>query len=131
MRGRLAPIQPIASSSAKAFHADYAGAPAGRVEDHVRQFPAELLGELDPHRLFAFDAVRLSQRGTVEPADRPFAVADQLAAIIDEPVDQKHRGALHRDFADIDRRGILGAQDRALDAGARAIGSHCRPGIAV
>ena len=51
-------------------HADQAGAAAGRVEDDVGQLPAELLGELQPHRLLAFDPVRLLQRGGVEPAGR-------------------------------------------------------------
>ena len=51
-------------------HADQAGAAAGRVEDHVGQPPAELLGQLQPHRLLALDPVRLLQRGEVEPADR-------------------------------------------------------------
>src|SRR5205085_9896022 len=43
-------------------HADEAGAPAGRIEDRVGQFPAELLGEFQAHRLLALDPVRLLER---------------------------------------------------------------------
>src|SRR5207249_4561380 len=40
-------------------HTDQARAAAGRVEDHVRESPAELLGEFEAHRLLALQAVRL------------------------------------------------------------------------
>ena len=49
-------------------HADQARAAAGRIEDHIGQLPAELLGQFQAHRLLAFEAVRLLQRGEVEPA---------------------------------------------------------------
>src|SRR5262249_62356156 len=49
-------------------HADEARASAGRIEDHVRQFPIELLDQLVSHRLLAFDAIRLLQSRNVEPA---------------------------------------------------------------
>src|SRR5207245_2199058 len=77
-------------------HADNAGAAAGRVKDHIRQFPAELLGEFDAHRLLAFDAIGLPQGRAVEPADFTLAFGDALAAIVDQPVDEEHFGALHR-----------------------------------
>lgn len=41
-------------------HADDSGAAAGRVDDPVRQPPAELLGELESHRLLALDPVGLA-----------------------------------------------------------------------
>ncbi len=60
-------------------HANQAGAAAGRIEDRVRQGPAELLGKLEPHHFLALEAVRLLEGRAVEPAalGRPFA--DQAA----------------------------------------------------
>ena len=46
-------------------HADEAGAAPGGVDDDVGKRPAELLGELDPHRLLAFEAI-----GLLEGRDR-------------------------------------------------------------
>ncbi len=68
-------------------HADEAGAAAGRIEDHVRHVPAELLGKLEAHGLLALDAIRLLERRGVEPADFRRALGDDLAAIIDQAVD--------------------------------------------
>ena len=133
MRGRFGPIQPIASSLGEGLpHADDAGAAAGRVEDHVGQFPAELLGQFEAHRLLALDAVGLAQGRAVEPAERLLALGDEPAAIVDQPVDEKDLGALHRDLAHIHRRACRrGRTPSAVDAGARAIGGHRRAGIAV
>ena len=72
-------------------HADQAGAAAGRIEDHVGHLPAELLGELEPHRLLALDPVRLLERRDVEPADLGLALADDLAAVVDQAVDAVDR----------------------------------------
>ena len=47
--------------------ADQPDAAAGRVDDHVRHPPAELLGDLEAHRLLALDAVRLLERRHLEP----------------------------------------------------------------
>ena len=112
-------------------HADNAGAAAGRIKDDVGHFPAELLGQLDAHRLLALDAVGLAQGRAIEPANALLAFGDELAAIVDQPVDEVDRGALHRDFADIDGRRVVGTENRRSDAGARAIGRHRRAGIAV
>ena len=46
---------------------DQSDATAGGVDDHVRHPPAELLHDLEPHRLLALDPVRLLERGHVEP----------------------------------------------------------------
>src|SRR4029077_9122896 len=99
--------------------------------DDVRQFPAELLGKLDAHRLLAFDAVGLPEGRAVEPADLPLAFADQPAAVVDQTVDQEYLGTLHRDLADIDRGSVVGTEDVGFDAGARAISSHRCAGIPV
>ena len=93
--------------------------------------PAELLGQFDPHRLLALDAVGLAQGRAVEPADFLLALGDEPAAIVDQPVDEKHLRALHRDLAHVDRRRVVGAEHRGRHAGARAIGGHRRAGIAV
>ena len=112
-------------------HADQSGAAAGRIEDHVRHLPAELFGEFEPHRLLAFDAVGLLQRGGVEPADLGLAFGDDLAAIVDQPVDAIDGGALQRDLADVHLGRVLRAEDRRLDAAAAGIGGERRAGIAV
>src|SRR5881409_1746751 len=49
-------------------HTDDAGAAAGRIDDRVRQPPAQLLGELETHGLFALDPIRLLERAQVERA---------------------------------------------------------------
>src|SRR5207244_4825178 len=66
-------------------HADDAGAAAGRIKDDVGDVPAELLGEFEPHRLFALDAVGLAQCRAIEPADLFLALGDEAAAIVDQP----------------------------------------------
>ena len=69
MRGRLAPIQPSRLHLVERLpHADEAGAAAGGIEDQVGQLPAELVGELQPHRLLSLDPIGLLQRRDVEPA---------------------------------------------------------------
>src|SRR5262249_53101045 len=82
-------------------HADDARPAAGGVHDDVRQArlaPAALLGKLDAHRLLAFLAVRLAQRGQVEPAVPRGELADQPTGVIDEPVDQHHLGTVRLGF---------------------------------
>ena len=51
-------------------HADQSRAASGGIQNHVGEPPIELLGQLEPHRLFSFDAVRLLERGKIEPAHR-------------------------------------------------------------
>ena len=71
------------------------------------------------------------KRRAVEPADFLFALGDEPAAIVDQPIHEEHLGALHRDLAHIDRRRVVGTEHGRGDAGARAIGRHRRAGIAV
>src|SRR6185369_7984739 len=87
-------------------HPDQAGAAACRVEDHIWNLPAELFGEFEAHRLLAFYPVRLLQRRGIEPAGLGLALADDLAAIVDQPVDAIHRRALQFDLADVHLRRI-------------------------
>src|SRR5581483_11503071 len=49
-------------------HADHAHAAAGGIEDRVGILPPKLLDQLVAHGLFAFHAIRLLQRGDVEPS---------------------------------------------------------------
>ena len=112
-------------------HADQAGAAAGRIEDHVGHVPAELLGKLQPHRLLALDAVGLLQGRGIEPADLCLALADDLAAIVDQTVDAVDGRALQLDLADIDLGRIGRAEDGGLDAAGRRIGRERRARIAI
>src|SRR5580704_9400574 len=52
--------------------ADDAHAPAGGVHDHAGHPPAELLGDLQAHRLLALDPVRLLQRRDILIIPTPF-----------------------------------------------------------
>ena len=112
-------------------HANQTCAAAGRIEDHVRHVPAELLGKLKPHRFLAFDAIRLLQRRGIEPASLGLALADDLAAIVDQPVDAIDRRALQLDLADIHLRRIRGTKDRGPDAATGRISRERRSSIAV
>ena len=94
MRGRFVPIQPMRFHLREGLpHADEAGAAAGRIEDHVGQLPAELLGELQAHRLLALDAVGLLQGRDVNQPIGLLAVLDDGAAVGDEAVDEDKRCA--------------------------------------
>ncbi len=74
--------------------ADQPDPAAGRVDDHLRRAPAELLGDLQAHRLLALDPVRLLERRDVEPAvaggDGP---GDHRAGVADQPGDDGGAGA--------------------------------------
>ena len=74
-------------------HADQADAAAGGVHDHVGQRALHLLPQLVAHRLLALDAVRLLQRGDLEPPVLRRLGGDERAAVGDQPVDQPHVGA--------------------------------------
>ena len=112
-------------------HADQAGAAAGRVEDDVGQPPAELLGELEAHRLLALDAVRLLERRDVEPAHALAPLGDAPAAVVDEPVHERDVGARQRDLAHVDLGRVGRAEHVGLDAGGRGVGGERRAGVAV
>src|SRR5206468_3460687 len=77
-------------------HANEAGAAAGRIENRVRQLPAQLLRKLESHHFLALEAVRLLQSRAVEPQPLRSALPDQRAAFVDLPI------------GDIDARAISG-----------------------
>jgi hypothetical protein len=132
IRGRLLPIKPIASNSAKAFpHADQAGAAARWIEDHVRKLPAELLGQFQAHRLLALDPVRLLQGRDIEPSGDLSALPDELPAIVDQPVDAIDGCSLQGDLGKVDLGRVLRAEDRRTDTRAARIGRESSSGIAV
>ena len=64
-------------------HAGQTDAASGRVKNRVRQLPAHLLSQFVAHSFFAFDAVRLFERGDIEPALARRAGGNQLRAIAD------------------------------------------------
>src|SRR5205085_5343225 len=64
-------------------HPNQSGTAAGWINDHVRQMPIELLGQLVTHRLLAFDPIRLFQSRNVEPAFSFFSPPDFGATVSD------------------------------------------------
>ena len=112
-------------------HADQAGAAASRIEDRIGQFPAQLSGQFQAHRLLALDPIGLLQRREVEPASLRRAAPDDRAALVDLAVDPPHARALRGDLADIHFGRFLGAEDHRLDPAARRIGGQRGARIAV
>ena len=111
-------------------HPDQAGSPAGGVDDHVRQRPVKLLGDLIAHRLLALDAIRLAQCADVEPAVRGHALAHLDAAVVDQPIDQ---GDVRPQFAafDLEEAGhVLRHIDVGGQTGGGGIGAHGAGGVA-
>src|SRR5712691_5048465 len=78
-------------------HPDQAHAAPGGIDDHVRQPRApgasELLPQLVGHRLLALDAVRLLERGDVEPTLAVLMLGDVAAAVGNQPVNLAYVGA--------------------------------------
>ena len=132
IRGRLVVGQPAERGQlVKGLpHADQPGAAAGGIENHVGQPPIELLGQLQAHRLLAFDPVRLLERRDVEPAQPLLAFAHDLAAVGDQPRHQKRLGAGQVAFVLVDGRRVVGHEDEGLDAGPRGVGRHRPAGVA-
>ena len=92
-------------------HRNQADAAAGWKKDELGQAPAELFGEFEAHRLFAFHAVRLFQRRHVEPAHFPGTVGDDFAAVPNQAVDSPRIGTVKSDFAGRDLRRVGGRED--------------------
>ena len=89
-----------------------------------------LLGQLQPHRLLAFDSIGLLERGHVEPAHRLLTLANNSAAVVDQTIDQKDLGPVQRGFVLIDDRRIGGHEQVTLDPGPGGIGGEGSPGVA-
>jgi len=79
--------------------ADEARPATGGIQDHVRQLPAQVECDLIPHRLFAFQTIRLLECGHVEQADSGCHLGRLAARVADEAVDQVQLRAGHFDFA--------------------------------
>ena len=66
----------------------HAHAAAGWIDDALRQFPAELFGNLVAHRLFAFDAEGLLEGRDIEPSLLRRAFGNHAGAVADQAIDQ-------------------------------------------
>src|SRR2546422_11097505 len=88
-RSTLFPYTTLFRSIERLPHPDEPGASPRGVHDRVREGPAELLGQFEPERFLALDAVRLSQRGNVHGAGRGGVRARRRAAVADMTV-QEH-----------------------------------------
>src|SRR6185437_363711 len=83
------------------------------------------------HRLLTLDTVRLLQRRGIEPADFRLALADDLAAVVDQPIHAVDVRALQRDLAHVYFGRVFRTEDRRLDARSRRIGRERRARITV
>ena len=81
-------------------HPDESGAPSRGIDADVGQLPAELLGQLDSHRLLPLDPVGLLQGGDIEPAHRVAAGGDNGTAGVDQAVDAARARATVGEISD-------------------------------
>ena len=117
--------------AADPFHADEllvplrdaheAGAAAGRIEQHVGHAPVELLGELETHRLLAFEAVGFLQRREIEPLQQRRDLRHDLPRGGDGALDREHMRARDLRLGDRGRRRPARHDDRHGQTGARAV----------
>jgi len=110
IRGRFEPMNSDRLEFGERLpHPDQAGAAAGRIEDHVGPLPSRAVRRA-PAPIVFLPSIRYgSFRVEVsEPAGLCLAFADDLATIIDQPVDAVNRSTLQFDLADIHFRRIGG-----------------------
>src|SRR5215216_474482 len=103
-------------------HADEAGATSGRVDDDIGETPAELLGQLEAHRLLALDAVGLFERTHVECAECFGEGGGDAAAVTDQAVHEHEAGAHSERLVAGGWRRVGWDDDRDPDPGSRAVG---------
>ena len=89
-----------------------------------------MLGYFVAHRFLAFDAIRLFQRGDVEPAFGLLSLRDNAAAIADESVDEGDVRAGGFAFDVVGLRDIARHEDVSLDSGRRGVRRHGSGGVA-
>ena len=111
-------------------HADQPSAAACRVDDMRRQRPAELLGELDAHRLLPLDAVRLAQGRDIEVAGRRGECARLFASIADVAGDQLQIGAERADRVEDRLRRRVGRVHANGNSGRRCVRGERGAGVA-
>ena len=106
--------------------------PPGRVEQDVGAPPAELLGDLEAHRLLALDPVRLAQRRGVLPA---VPLGDRRrhhpAGVADQPVHQVQLGTGDHALAPGDDRGVDRHRDQRAEPGPGGVRRPRGAGVAV
>jgi len=107
-------------------------AATGRVEDDVGCAPAELLDDLEPHRLLALEAVRLAQRRGVLVA-RPVRHrgVDRRTGVADQAVHEVEFRARHHALAPGDHRGVHRHGDQGTEPRPCRVGRPRRAGVAV
>jgi len=85
MRGRLLPMNRWARVQRTPSTADQTGAAAGRIEDHVGASQPSCSASSP---IVFLPSIRYGsfKRGSIEPAGFPPCLADDLAAIVDQPL---------------------------------------------
>ena len=131
-RGSFSDLQPteLAQLLKRFPHADQARAAAGRIENHIRQPPAALLRQLQPHRFLPFQTVRFLQGGHVEPLHGLLTVPNDPAAIGDQAVHQEDFGSGEMRFHLINPGRVVGHEHVNFHAGAGPVGCQRTAGIA-
>ena len=99
------------------------------IDDDLGDFPAELLGQLEAHRLLPLGSVGLLQGGEVEPALLGGALPDPGAAVVDQPADEDHLGAVDVRLLLVQLRRIDRHVDVGLQSGPGGVGGERAPGI--
>src|ERR1019366_8972708 len=81
----------------------------------MRQTPTQLLGNLIPHGLLAFDSEGLLEGGYVEPSFLVFALAYESSAVADQAIDQGEMGAASFDLKPVSKWDIFRHEYVCLD----------------
>ena len=88
-----------------------------------------MLGQFVAERLLALDAIRLFERGHVEPAFSSFAPGDLSAAIGDETVDEINMRSELTAFDDVRARSVAGHENMRLETGSGGVGCERPAGV--
>src|SRR5262249_28030751 len=111
-------------------HTDQTRAASGWIKNHVRQFPCKLLSELIAHGLFAFDPIRLLERGHIEPSLGLLALGYYPAAIGYQSVNERNGSASLTALDHVCRWSVFWHENVGFKTGSPGICRKCASCIA-